>query len=151
MIPTLLLITAAGSVFFGYRPASIEGTSMEPALQNGDALWIKYIDPAEVNIGDIIALEHPNKGLVGHRVIVIETLPNGGHFVVTKGDANLYAEEWVIGDGEKVGVACIRVRFFGYALNFGRNMPGRILTLASGVALVVVLIMLLRSQKSSRI
>lgn len=150
VVPTLLLIVAAGAVFFGYRPTSIEGTSMEPALQNGDALWIKYVNPAEVNAGDIVALEHPSKGLVGHRVITIETLSHGSYFIVTKGDANSYAEEWIIGAGEKVGAAFVRVRFLGHALNFGRSMPGRVLTLGSGIALVVVLIMLRRSQKSRK-
>ena len=56
VVPTLFIIVAAGSVCFSYRPTSVEGTSMEPALHDGDALWIKYVDPVEVNAGDIVAL-----------------------------------------------------------------------------------------------
>lgn len=44
-----------GSLFFGYRPVSIQGTSMKPALLDGDQLWVKYLEPAEVKVGDIVA------------------------------------------------------------------------------------------------
>ena len=43
-------------------------------------------------------------GRIAHRLVGIESLPNGNYLLVTKGEANRYAEEWQIGLGDKVGV-----------------------------------------------
>ena len=46
LAPTILIWSAVGSLFFGYRPVGIQGTSMEPALLDGDELWVKHVKPA---------------------------------------------------------------------------------------------------------
>ena len=56
LAPTILVWLTVGSLFFGYRPVSIQGTSMEPTLLDGDQLWVKYLELAEVKSGDIVAL-----------------------------------------------------------------------------------------------
>lgn len=61
-----------GSTFFGYRSVSIHGTSMEPALRDGDALWVKYLDPAEVKVEDIVVLQDAVSGPISHRVVNVE-------------------------------------------------------------------------------
>lgn len=96
LVPLLLIMIAAGSIFFGYRPVSIQGSSMEPALCDGDALWVRYLEPAEVTVGDIVILRHATDGLVCHRVGTIERLSDGGYFIVTKGDAIRYTEGWEV-------------------------------------------------------
>jgi len=50
---TVFLWLVIGSSLFSYRLVSIQGTSMEPALCHGDALWTKCVDPAELKVGDI--------------------------------------------------------------------------------------------------
>jgi len=67
LAPAILIWFAVGSPFFGYRPIGIEGTSMESALHDGDALWIKYLEPAEAKVGDIVALQDPSLGRIAHR------------------------------------------------------------------------------------
>ena len=77
---------------------------MEPALLDGDQLWVKYVDPAEAKVGDIVAIQDPVWGKITHRLVSVESLPNGSYLMVTKGDANHYAEEWEVGPGSEVWV-----------------------------------------------
>jgi len=107
-----------GLFFFGYRFEIAYGSSMEPALSDGDMIWVKYLDIADVKIGDIVTLEHPSEGATTHRVIKMQPLPQGGYLLETKGDANFVAEAWKIGADERVAVAVARVRFAGYVVDF---------------------------------
>jgi hypothetical protein len=38
---------------------------MEPTLLDGDQLWVKYLEPAGVRAGDIVALQDPVLGRIG--------------------------------------------------------------------------------------
>jgi signal peptidase I len=92
-----------GSLFFGYRPVNIQGTSMKPTLLNGDQLWVKCLEPAGVKDDDIVALQDPVLGRIAHRLVSVESLPNGNYLLVTKGEANRHA---VDGASKAVVLAC---------------------------------------------
>lgn len=139
LAPTILIWFAVGSLFFGYRPVGIQGTSMEPALLDGDQLWVKYVDPAEAKVGDIVAIQDPVWGKITHRLVSVESLPNGSYLMVTKGDAKHYAEKREVGPGSEVGVAFVRIRFAGQVVRFLKTIPGMILLLVGIVAMSMAL------------
>ena len=112
---------------------------MEPALLDGDQLWVKYMEPADVEVGNIVGIQDPVLGWIAHRLVSVESLPNGSYVVVTKGDANYYTEEWEIGLGSKVGVAFLRVRFAGQVFRFLNTMPGIVLLVVSAAAMSIAL------------
>jgi len=56
LVPTILVWVAVGTAFFGYRAVSAYGTSMEPSLRSGDALWEKQLDATDIKVGDILTL-----------------------------------------------------------------------------------------------
>ena len=59
--------------------------------------------------------------------------------IVTKGDANRYAEQWEVDPGVKVGVAFVRVRYLGHVLGFGTTLPGQVLIFGTAIALAAAL------------
>ena len=66
-----------------------KGWSMHPALKDGDRITIKYLDPREMKIGDIIACKKPGEvNTLVHRLVKKWTR-NGRVYLVTKGDAAL--------------------------------------------------------------
>ena len=148
MILILIIVVPVGVGFFGYRPLSIHGRSMDPTLRNGDAILVKNVDPTKVQLGDIVVLQHPNKGPIAHRVLNIESLPRGSLFFQTKGDANQLSEWWTVTGEKKIAVAFIRARLIGHALEFSQTVPGIILLSASALALMVVLTKLFQSSQS---
>ena len=121
---------------------------MEPALLDGDELWVKYLEPAKAKAGDIVALQDPVLGQITHRLVSVESLPNGSYLLVTKGDANQYAEEWEISADETVGVMLVRVHFVGYIFEFLHGTFGT--ALLGGFVATVVTIWLLRVRMKRR-
>lgn len=69
----------------GIRPLCVTSGSMEPEIKEGDMVYIRKCQTADVEIGDIIAFETGNNQLVLHRVVDMKT-----EEVITKGDANDY-------------------------------------------------------------
>ena len=74
----------------------VQGTSMQPTLHGGDLAVIYQQDRYEV--GDIVAFEIPEGGVVIHRVI--EATPEGYRF---QGDNRDRPDPWVLTAGEVVG------------------------------------------------
>jgi len=140
MIPTLLVWVAVGSSFFGYRVAAAWGTSMEPAFRNGDALWVKQLDIAEVKVGDIVTIVPPGDESITHRVVKFEPLSKGTYLVVTKGDANRFTEDWEISADWTVALVLAHVPFGGYVWEFLDSIFGKVLIIGAVVTLIVILI-----------
>jgi len=137
-VPILLICVDAGSTLFGYSTVVGYGTSMEPTLRNGDALWAKHLDPAEVKVGDIVTLQLPGKEPITHRVLRIDRLSNGNYLLETRGDANQFSEKWEITAEEKVTVVVIRLHFIGYVLQFLSNIIVRALLIGAMATLAVI-------------
>ena len=148
MVPPLFAATLAGGLLFGYHLVGAQGISMEPTLHHGDALWVKYIEPAEVEVGDIVTLRWGEEWIT-HRVVHIEPLPSGDYFVVTKGDANFATEEWQISGNQKVGVALVSFRLLSHVLGFLETTPVRVLLVVGMMVVIVAFIMRRRRNKTS--
>jgi len=110
---------------FGYRFSGSFGTSMEPTLHNGDMIWLKHVNIAEVMIGDVVMLSSPESGSISHRVIYIEPVSGEQYIVETKGDANLISEYWIVGPDDKVYIVVRSIPLGGYVLDFLDSLYGR--------------------------
>jgi signal peptidase I len=100
---------------------------MKPAIQNGDALWVKQLNVANLKVGDIVTLSEAGVESITHRVIEIEPLSGGGYHLLTRGDANLNPEEWRIIADKTVAVTVVRIPFGGFVLEFLASTIGRVL------------------------
>ena len=138
LVPTLLVWVGVGSAFFGYRLVGVWGTSMEPVLRNGDALWVKQLNIADVKVGDIVVLVPPDGESITHRVVKIEPISKGSYSLVTKGDANCCPEEWEWSSDWTVALALAHAPFGGYVMEFLNSIFGRALIVVALVTLVVI-------------
>lgn len=150
LIVTLIVLISIGFGFFDYLPASTQGTSMEPTLRDGDALFLKRVEAQDIGDGDIVVLSHANKGQIAHRIVRIEPLLGGDFLFQTRGDANQSTEWWHIGAEQKIEIVFLRVRFVGHLLEFSQTLPGLVLLFCSGIALVVILTMIIHGYKVHR-
>jgi len=73
---------------FSSSLAVVYSGSMKPAMPVGAVAWMAPVDPAEIEVGDIIAFNPPLQPdvIVSHRVIEVVEEPTLGFR--TKGDAN---------------------------------------------------------------
>ncbi|MFC2070847.1 signal peptidase I [Chloroflexota bacterium] len=139
LVPTLLIWIAVCTGFFGYQAVNARGTSMEPTLRDGDALWVEQLDIADVKVGDIVTLGRGEES-IAHRVTMIEPLSSDTYFVLTKGDANPFTEAWKVSDDETVAVMVARVPFGGYMLGFIASIFGKALLIGVVATMVVILL-----------
>lgn len=83
-----------------YTPTTVVGESMNPTFRSGDLLIIKDVNPAEIEIGDIITIRYDDYSITHRLVEKIEGEPN---YYRIKGDNNekpdpgLFDESKIIG------------------------------------------------------
>ena len=79
----------------------IEGTSMVPAIKNGDLVYIEHKDFFRIKSNDIIVFKASYNGtnmIVCHRVVSRNYI-----FLYTKGDNNLTGDNFTITKEEFIG------------------------------------------------
>ena len=92
---------------FGYSVFSVESPSMEPAYMTGDLVYVKLIDPDELEIGDVITFRRADKQeiLITHRIIDIQetgdirfftTLGDNNHGLINDWETD-FSEDLIIG------------------------------------------------------
>jgi len=111
LIVLMLLIAGVLLVpyLFGYRPTAVLTGSMEPTYHVGSVIFVKEVEPEEIQVKDVITYSTPGMGYpTTHRVMSIDT---DKQVFVTQGDANN------VTDGE-----------IAFSRLLGRNLspPGRL-------------------------
>ena len=89
-------VLAVGPHLIGYRTMTMLTGSMAPEIDPGDVTIVTPIAVSEVTEGMVITYHKPieDHSLVTHRVVSVETAPNGTVSVQTKGDANEAIDPW---------------------------------------------------------
>src|SRR5215213_3461054 len=87
---------AVGPHVLGYRTMTMLTGSMSPAIDPGDVTIVTPLAVTDVTEGMVITYHVPvaDHSLVTHRVVSVETGPDGSVQVQTKGDANGAIDPW---------------------------------------------------------
>ncbi len=122
-----------------YPVAVVSGSSMVPALHNGDLVF--YTAPhGPVKNGTIIvfiqgetgvaALDSLLKPIVIHRVVGFGYEPNGSLYYETKGDNNAAADPFVTPASSILGIETVAVPYAGLPVQFLQSAYGMITVVA---------------------
>lgn len=123
VVVTLFLLPRFG----GWRFDAILSGSMEPALSVGGVVFIKPVEAAAIEVGDIIAYGSQEE-IITHRVV--DVLNESGELsFVTKGDANQTPDLWPVLATSVVGKVVFDVPYLGYLAAFVKTRLGFILTI----------------------
>jgi signal peptidase len=87
---------AVGPHVLGYRTMTMLTGSMSPGIDPGDVIVVTPLPISQVHAGMVISYHIPidDHRLVSHRVLSVETSPDGAVTVQTKGDANDAPDPW---------------------------------------------------------
>ncbi|HDP69380.1 MAG TPA: signal peptidase I [Actinobacteria bacterium] len=154
----LVLLLAVFSVFMqvrpfekapwikGYKPLTVLGGSMEPAIHVGSVLFVKPIEAADIEEGDIITFKTPqdskvfedhSKSLTTHRVV--DVVNEGGSLgFKTMGDANEGPDGWIVPAEDVLGEASFNVPYAGYFVSFARTRNGFLFLIILPAALIII-------------
>ncbi len=121
----------------GYSPMSVMTDSMAPTFHAGDLIFVKKVDTATLQKGDIICFHtiiNNEMALNTHRIdSIVEE--NGHRSYVTKGDNNTITDVERITDNDIVGKYVGKLRYFGKVIEF--------LSSSTGFLIVIVVPMLI--------
>ncbi len=123
----------------GHHMYIVLSGSMAPAFDTGSVIFVKPMEPSDINEGDIITYRGLGDSdiLTTHRVV--EVMPLGQDFqYITKGDANEVEDPNPIPDKNLVGKVRLAIPYLGYLLNYGQTKQGMlVLIIVPGMLLII--------------
>ena len=143
VLVVLLAVALVGVRLVGLNTYVVLSGSMEPTYHTGSLLYVKSVDPADLQVGDPITFMLNEDTVATHRII--EILPDQEDSSVlrfrTQGDANDAPYGTPVHYKNVIGKPVFSVPYLGYFANFVQNPPG--LYFAIGFAVVLVLLVFL--------
>ena len=132
-----LTLPLAVPQMLGYQVFDVVSGSMEPEIPVGSVIYVRPVDPADVQEDEVIAF-NDGDSVVAHRVVTNRT--SLGEFV-TKGDANNVEDLHPTPYDAVVGKVAMSIPFVGHAMSLYASNVGKVylfLTLACGVMLNIL-------------
>lgn len=124
-----------GSRLMGYQVFNVVSGSMEPTYSVGDLIYVKKVNPNEIEVGmPITFVLNEDLVVATHRVIEVDA--ENQHFY-TKGDANDTADASPVHFNNVIGVPQFSIPLLGYVSNFIQNPPGTYITIGAGMILIL--------------
>lgn len=139
ILVVVIAMLLVGVRIFGLRPFTVLSGSMEPTYHTGSLIYVKEVDPSEVQIGDPITFVL-NEDLVvaTHRVVEID---EENQYFYTKGDANDAVDGSPVHFNNLIGVPVFTIPGLGYVANYIQNPPGMYIAIAL-VAILLIFVVL---------
>lgn len=141
----LLAVLLAGVQLLGLRVYTVLSPSMEPQYPTGSLIYVKSVDPDDLQIGDVITFTLPgNSGTVTHRIV--EILPDednpGRRCFRTQGDNNHHPDGGAVAEDRVVGTPIVMIPRLGYLAAVIRHPPGLYLAIAAAVCLMLAVLII---------
>ena len=137
----VLAVLLVGTRFVGLQPFTVLSGSMEPVYSAGDLIYVKEIDPFQLEEGTIITFMLSEETIATHRIV--EVVPDDEDDAVirfkTKGDANESEDGGLVHYKNVIGTPIFSVPKLGYVANFIQEPPGTYVAIAAG-ALILALV-----------
>lgn len=135
----LLAILLAGVRLFGFQVYTVLSGSMEPEYHTGSLIYVREVDTAALQAGDVITFMLDKNTIATHRVVGIvwdENDPTVYRFR-TKGDANDTEDGTLVHYRNIIGSPVFTIPYLGYVASFIQNPPGTYIAISIGAILVL--------------
>ena len=137
----ILAILLVGVRVVGLKPFVVLSGSMEPDYPTGSLIYVKSVDPFELEADDVITFMLNENTVATHRVVGIvpdDEDPSVIRFR-TKGDANDFEDGTLVHYKNVIGTPVFCIPLLGYVSNYISQPPG--LYIAVMGLLIVILLM----------
>ena len=144
----LIFISAEndGIELFGYRAYVITSDSMEPAINNGDAIVVKNCEEEDLQTGDVITFEQ-NQEVITHRIQKIEEdQTTKEKTYITKGDNNNIADSENIKYSAIIGKCILTIPYLGKIILVLEN---KLIILI--IILIILIVFFFKIQKQEKL
>lgn len=140
ILVSLMVLLAAllwGFKLLGMDVFVVQSGSMEPAYHVGSLVYVKPVDTAQLETGDVITFELGGGVRGTHRII--EVLDEDGTLAFrTKGDNNDHADYNPVLPEDIIGQVKFTIPYLGFLITYIQQPPGTYIT----ISVVAVLLLL---------
>ena len=131
-------IVAQAAPVAGYGLYAVRSASMTPSLKVGDLVIEERVDPATIQVGDVITLATGSGATVTHRVETV-TPNDAGPVFTTRGDANASPDPVATFAGQVRGRVAWDVPMLGFLLAMVTTATGLLALFSIGAALLTAI------------
>lgn len=139
---TLILIVLAALAacmiipyMLGMKTMAVLTGSMEPAYPVGSLIYVKPVEPEQLEIGDVVTYRLTGNTVVTHRVAAID---RDRQSITTKGDANEQPDGSPVPYTSIVGRARMCIPYLGFISIYAKTPIG--IMAVCGVLIVIILL-----------
>jgi len=142
-VVVVLALLLVGVRAFGMQVFSVLSGSMEPTYHVGSLIYVKPVDPYELDSGDVITFMLNEDTVATHRIVAPVADENDPSVVRfrTKGDANDAEDGSLVHYKNVIGTPVFTIPYLGYVANYIQNPPGTYIAI-SGCAILMLLVFL---------
>ena len=140
VIVVILALLLVGARLIGLDVYTVLSGSMEPTYHTGSLIYVKEVDPYELESGDVITFMLDEDTVATHRIV--EVVPDETDSTVvrfrTKGDANDVEDGSLVHYKNVIGTPIFSIPQLGYVANYIQNPPGTYVALSAGPILLLL-------------
>ena len=140
---TILVLGALliwGVQLLGIEVLVVQSGSMEPSYPTGSLVYVKPVEIETLEVGDVVTFELGGGVRGTHRIIDIVHDEEDSSIIrlQTKGDANDYADNGLVGEESLVGQVIFCIPEMGYLITYLQQPKGMYTGIAVGAALLLL-------------
>ena len=137
----VLAVLLVGARLVGLHVFTVLSGSMEPTYHTGSLIYVKEVDPYEIQPGQVITFLLSEDTVATHRVV--EVVPDEEDESVirfrTKGDANDTVDGSLVHYKNVIGTPVFTIPKLGYVANYIQHPPGTYMAIAAGAVLLALI------------
>ena len=140
VIVVILALLLVGARLIGLQVFTVLSGSMEPTYHTGSLIYVKEVDPFELEAGDVITFMLDEDTVATHRIVEVvadEEDPSVVRFR-TKGDANEAEDGGLVHYKNVVGSPVFTIPQLGYLANYIQSPPGLYVAISAGAILILL-------------
>ena len=140
VLVVILALLLVGVRVIGLQVFTVLSGSMEPAYHTGSLIYVKDVDPFELEAGDVITFMLNEDTVATHRIVGVvpdENDPNTIRFR-TKGDANNMEDGQLVHYKNVIGTPVFTVPVLGFVANFIQKPPGLYFAIAAAAVILLL-------------
>lgn len=134
-VVVLFAVLLIGVRMFGVQVYSVVSGSMEPEYPVGSLIYVKDINPSEIEVNDVITYVLPSETPSTHRVVRID---EENQLFYTKGDANETEDGAPVHFKNLIGTPVFKIPYLGYVAYYIQHPPGMYIAIAAGAVLLIL-------------
>lgn len=139
-VVVILALLLAGPRLMGMQVFTVLSGSMEPVYHTGSLIYVRDVDPMEIQPGQVITFMLDEDTVATHRVV--EVVPDETDRSVvrfrTKGDANDAEDGGLVHCNNVLGTPVFTIPQLGYLANYIQKPPGMYLAISAGALLLML-------------